>query len=80
MATSKVAVSIDAGLLAQVDRLVARQVFPNRSKAIQEALRDKLARMRRTRLERECAKLDPSEEQALAEEGMAWELAEWPEY
>lgn len=80
MATSKVAVSIDAGLLAQVDQLVAKQVFPNRSKAIQEALRDKLARLRRTRLARECAKLDPSEEQALAEEGMAVELAEWPEY
>jgi metal-responsive CopG/Arc/MetJ family transcriptional regulator len=80
MATSKVAVSIDASLLAQVDQLVAKQVFPSRSKAIQEALRDKLARMRRNRLARECAKLDPAEEQALAEEGMATELAQWPEY
>lgn len=80
MATSKVAVSIDAGLLAQVDQLVAKQVFPNRSKAIQEALRDKLARLRRTRLARECAKLNPREEQLIAEEGMDWELTEWPEY
>lgn len=80
MATSKVAISIDAGLLAQVDQLVEKQVFPNRSKAIQEALRDKLARLRRTRLARECAKLNPREERALAEEGMARELEEWPEY
>ena len=29
---------------------------------------------------RECAKLDPRAEQALAEEGMAQELAQWPEY
>ena len=29
---------------------------------------------------RECAKLDPREEQALAEEGMAQELAQWPAY
>jgi metal-responsive CopG/Arc/MetJ family transcriptional regulator len=80
MTTTKVAVTIDSELLAQVDQLVAQHVFPNRSKAIQEALRDKLTRMRRSRLARESAKLDPSMEQALAEEGMNRELAAWPEY
>jgi Arc/MetJ-type ribon-helix-helix transcriptional regulator len=76
----KVAVTIDSELLAQVDQLVGQKVFPNRSKAIQEALRDKLARMRRSRLAAECAKLDPTLEQTLAEEGMEQELATWPEY
>jgi metal-responsive CopG/Arc/MetJ family transcriptional regulator len=80
MASNKVAVTIEAGLLAQVDQLVAKQVFPNRSQAIQEALRDKLDRLRRTRLARECAKLDRSEEQSLADEGIDRELAEWPKY
>jgi Arc/MetJ-type ribon-helix-helix transcriptional regulator len=80
MTTTKVAVTIDSELLAQVDQLVAQHVFPNRSKAIQEALRDKLTRMRRSRLARESAKLDPSMEQAIAEEGMDQELATWPEY
>lgn len=80
MATTKVAVTIDSNLLAEVDQLVAQQVFPNRSKAIQAALADKLARMRRGRLARELARLDPREEQALAEEGMAGELSTWPEY
>ncbi|MFL5804502.1 MAG: ribbon-helix-helix domain-containing protein [Roseiflexaceae bacterium] len=80
MATTKVAVTIDTELLEQVDRLVAERVFPNRSKAIQEALHDKLTRMRRGRLARESAKLDPHREQALAEEGMDQELAAWPEY
>jgi metal-responsive CopG/Arc/MetJ family transcriptional regulator len=80
MTTTKVAVTIDSDLLAQLDKLVAQHVFPNRSRAIQEALRDKLMRMRRSRLARESAKLDPCSEQALAEEGMDQELAAWPEY
>jgi len=80
MATTKVAVTIDTDLLAQVDQLVAQQVFPNRSKAIQEALQDKLTRMRRSRLARESAKLDPRVEQTFAEEGIDQELAAWPEY
>jgi metal-responsive CopG/Arc/MetJ family transcriptional regulator len=80
MATTKVAVTIDSELLAQVDQLVAQQVFPNRSKAIQEALQDKLTRMRRSRLARESAKLDPQSEQSLAEEGMHQELDTWPAY
>lgn len=80
MATTKVAVTLDAELLAQLDQLVAQRVFPNRSKAIQEAVQDKLTRVRRSRLARECAKLDPSAEQALAEEGMGQELAAWPQY
>jgi Arc/MetJ-type ribon-helix-helix transcriptional regulator len=80
MATTKVAVTIDTDLLAQVDQLVAQHVFPNRSKAIQAALQDKLSRMRRSRLARESAKLDPQVEQTLAEEGMEQELVAWPEY
>lgn len=80
MSTSKVAITIDEGLLARLDRLVDKNVFPNRSKAIQEAVRDKLARLDRSRLARECAKLDAREEKALAEEGMEWELSEWPEF
>jgi len=80
MATTKVAVTIDTKLLAQVDQLVAQHIFPNRSRAIQAALEDKLTRMRRSRLARETAKLNPQQEQALAEENMEQELATWPEY
>jgi metal-responsive CopG/Arc/MetJ family transcriptional regulator len=80
MATTKVAVSLDTDLLAQIDRLVAEQVFSNRSKAVQDAVRDKLARLKRTRLARESAKLDRSHEQALAEEGLDSEQTSWPAY
>jgi Arc/MetJ-type ribon-helix-helix transcriptional regulator len=53
-------------------------MYPSRSEAIEEALREKV--FKTNRLERECAKLDRKAEQASAEEGMASELAVWPEY
>jgi len=80
MAATKVAITIDSKLLAEVDQLVAQQVFPNRSKAIQAALMDKLGRMRRRRLARESAKLIPTDEQALAEEGLDEDMTQWPRY
>ncbi|HLL83474.1 MAG TPA: hypothetical protein VK420_12505 [Longimicrobium sp.] len=36
------------------------------------------AALRHARFDEECAKLDPSEERALAEEGLAADLADWP--
>jgi Arc/MetJ-type ribon-helix-helix transcriptional regulator len=80
MSVAKVAVSIDERLLRQVDSLVAREVFRSRSEAIQKAVAEKLARMDRGRLARECAKLHPAEEQRLAEEGIRKDASEWPEY
>jgi metal-responsive CopG/Arc/MetJ family transcriptional regulator len=66
MSTTKVAITIDEAILSELDRLVEKRIFPNRSKAIQEAIKDKLARMRRGRLARECAKLDRKFEQTLS--------------
>jgi Arc/MetJ-type ribon-helix-helix transcriptional regulator len=80
MPTSKVAITIDSRLLNELDQMIAKQVFPNRSRAVQAALEDKLARIKRTRLAIECAKLDPRIEAALAEEGIDTELERWPEY
>ena len=73
---------IEDELLRRVDALliVDKKIFPSRSKAIQEAVREKLERINRGRLARESAKLDSKFEQAMAEEGMSRELAEWPEY
>ena len=69
MAVSKIAITIDDNLLKQLDLMVKSKVYPNRSKAIQEAVADKLKRFERTRLAQECAKLDPDYEQNIAEEG-----------
>jgi len=80
MPKTKVAVTLDADLLDRLDHLVARRRFRNRSQAIESALADALARLARTRLAEECAKLDPAEEQQLADEGLALADESWPEY
>ena len=80
MAASKIAITIDDNLLKQLDIMVKSKVYPNRSRAIQEAVADKLYRLERTRLAQECAKLDPNFEQNMAEEGLSLEMDEWPEY
>jgi Arc/MetJ-type ribon-helix-helix transcriptional regulator len=71
MGSAKVAITIEESLLTQVDRWVAEGPYPNRSQAIQAAVREKLERARRRRLAEEAIKLDPKEERALAEEGFA---------
>jgi Arc/MetJ-type ribon-helix-helix transcriptional regulator len=80
MGKAKVAITIDEGLLHRLDLLVREAAFPNRSRALEAALEEKLTRMARGRLASECLKLDRAEEQALAEEGLSGEDAEWPEY
>ena len=80
MARSKVAISLDENTVDQIDRLVKEEVFPNRSQAIQVAIDEKLKRLKQSRLARECAKMDPAYEQALADEGIEEDFAEWPEY
>lgn len=80
MSTAKIAITIEEELLGKLDRLVSAKVFPNRSRAIQEAIQEKLSRVNRSRLARECAKLDPKVEKALAEEGISQDRGEWPEY
>jgi metal-responsive CopG/Arc/MetJ family transcriptional regulator len=72
MSVAKIAITIDEGLLFKVDRLVRGKHFANRSKKIQ--------RYDRSRLARECAKLDPKIEQAMAEEGISLEAKQWPPY
>ncbi len=71
MARSKIAVSLDAHVLRRLDGLVEEAVFPSRSQAIEVAVQEKLASLDQGRLARECAKLDPNFEKALAEEGFA---------
>ena len=80
MPKTKVALTLDADLVERVDELVARRRFRSRSQAIESALADKLQRLARTRLARESAKLNVREEKQLADEGLADDLATWPEY
>ena len=80
MSQTKVAITIEEEVLARVDALVRQRVFANRSRAIQEAVQEKLERMDRSCLAEECAKLDPAFEKAMADEGLSEELVAWPKY
>ena len=80
MSVAKITISIDQQLLNRLDTLVRSQIFPSRSQAVQSAVQEKITRLGKTRLAQECAKLDPVEEQAFADEGLAAEVAQWPPY
>jgi len=80
MAVSKIAITVDEKILKKIDLMVQSRVYPNRSKAIQDAIEDKLLRLEKTRLAQECAKLDPEIEQRFAEESFPIGKNEWPEY
>jgi len=80
VASAKIAVSLNKETVKKLDRLVVDGIYPSRSRAIQEALEERLDRLSRDRLSIECAKLDPAYESALAEEGMVSEVEQWPEY
>jgi metal-responsive CopG/Arc/MetJ family transcriptional regulator len=58
MPKTKVALTLDAELLEQVDDLVAKQRSRKRSQAVEAALADKLRRLARTHLAHEAAKLN----------------------
>ena len=80
MSKEKIAITLDGKYLGELDRLVDQHIFQNRSQAICDAVREKLARMKRSRLSIECAKLNPKFEKAMAEEGLAGDVSQWPEY
>ena len=80
MPADKIAITLDRDLVKEIDRGVKSGLYRNRSRAIEEAVREKLERHRRSRLSVEARKLDRKEERALAEEGMTGEETTWPEY
>ena len=80
MAASKIAITIEKETLTRLDRLVQQQRYPNRSRAIQEAVDEKIQKLERNRLSDELDKLNQEEEKAFAEEGMGVEGEQWPSY
>lgn len=74
MAARKVAVTVEAELIQEVDGWVAAGEFPSRSRAVREGL-IALQRQRAGRgsLLGELAKLDPAKERESAEEWLAGE-------
>ena len=80
MSTTKIAITIEDNLLKRLDQLVTERRFSSRSQAISEAVQEKVSRLDRSRLAKECAKLDPEFEQKLADEGLEEDFAKSPEY
>jgi metal-responsive CopG/Arc/MetJ family transcriptional regulator len=80
MSKEKIAITLDKRSISELDKLVEENVFQSRSQAIQEAVGEKLRRLKKTRLAAESAKLNPTVERALAEEGLAVDVKEWPDY
>ncbi len=79
MGTAKVAITLQTGSVREIDRWVKEGRFPSRSRAIQTALDEMLTRRKKRRLIEELARLNPKQEQALAEESLSGEPA-WPRY
>jgi metal-responsive CopG/Arc/MetJ family transcriptional regulator len=77
---AKISISLEKRTLRGLDALIKRAGFRSRSEAIENAVAEQLSRHDRSRLARECAKLVPAEEQAMAEEGIALDAEAWPEY
>jgi metal-responsive CopG/Arc/MetJ family transcriptional regulator len=80
MPKAKVAISLDQQMLERLDQHVRDKMFANRSQAIEAAVEEKLQRLSRVQLARECKKLDPAYEKELAGESFSEELSGWPEY
>ncbi len=74
----KVAVTLEKRTIEDLDRWVREGRYPNRSRALQAAVNLLSEREKRTRLDRELAKLDRKEEQKMAEEGLG--DAAWPTF
>jgi Arc/MetJ-type ribon-helix-helix transcriptional regulator len=66
----KVTATVPDTLVAQLDALVAAHEYPSRSAAIEAALTTLLRAHMDARTEAEAAKLEASEEQQLADEGL----------
>ena len=79
MTVHKIAITIDELLLQKLDLLVSERRFPNRSRAIQDAVREKIEHMEGNRLALELSKLDRTFEQRFADEGLG-DIIEWPEF
>jgi Arc/MetJ-type ribon-helix-helix transcriptional regulator len=67
---AKVTVSVDEGLLRELDRLVENDRFDSRSAAMEAAIVALQGNLLEAEFERNLALLDPAEERAAAELGM----------
>lgn len=80
MKKTKIAITLDEKFVENIDELVRKKVFKNRSQAIQKSVEEKLIKIQKTNLAKECIKLDPLYEKKFSEEGFITDMDKWPEY
>ena len=83
MAKAKITVTVDEGMLVELDQLVQQEAFESRSAAMEAAVSALLTAQAEAQYDRALAALTPAdvaEMQALAEEGMADFAAGLKEY
>ena len=80
MNTVRLAVSLEKNILDQIDTLVKNKQYPSRSQLVRSALKEKISKLNKNRLVKECDKLDDKFEVKLSEESFFVENEEWPEY
>jgi len=80
MPTAKIAITVSEQILLKLDRLVKERRYPNRSRAIQEALEEKISRLESNRLAEALQCIDSVAEKLDAEEGMLDVVDTWPTY
>lgn len=79
MPRARVSVSLDPSAIAELDRLAKRRRLNGRSQALRAFVEAGVGRLDARRFARECAKLDPEYEKALAEWKTSRVLEQWPE-
>lgn len=77
MRAAKITITIEPYLLIQLDRWVREGEYPNRSRAIQAAVIEKLKRVHRRRLREELANVNAAEEREFAEDALATGSQTW---
>ncbi len=78
MSASSVMIELEPSLLAKLDGFVEGHLFRSRSDAVAIAVREKIERLEsHDQFLMECQKLDPVEEQAIAEEWLDGERTAW---
>ena len=80
VARKKIRISADLEVLTRIDILVRERKFRSRSEFFNIALAEKLSQHSEHSLATECEKLDPTEEQELAEIGLHSDLIIFPKY
>lgn len=73
-------IALDSRLLGRMDVLVQEGWFNSRNELIETAVREHLTGLPRPSLMEACSALNPAEERAVAEEGIAVDSGCWPPY